>query len=453
MNKPPVSPPSATHLVWPAAVLIGLLAGLLLVAPSAQAACAEGLQPLSAPPPAAPDVTPRSSLLSLVRAAEQRSKLVGAARLLTDAAQADAEEARAGGLPQAALSTTAGPVGSQVEGDPLRTRSQLRPALTVSAPLYDAGRVDALGRWRDSLAEAAHQGQLSAQEQVALQAVTLALDRDRYRLHQQVWNQYAQKVCGLVDALEQIVAVDKGRRSELVQARKTLQQVLLSRAQSMTQLRQTEVKLRRLVGDTLPEIGPLSALLLDVPGLDELDRLAANSPAIVQMDAQAQAATHLADATLAGQKTQATWQLAVSRNLMGDHTAAWSAGVTVSIPLFNPGFAPAAQSAQLKAEAARLQREDTLESLVARLAEVHEQARAAMTRAHDVVDTLQSSEQVREATLQQWQQMGRRSLFDVVSAEGDHYSLRIAYVDALHDGQQAVALLWSLAGGVTQPLR
>ena len=78
---------------------------------------------------------------------------------------------------------------------------------------------------------------------------------------------------------------------------------------------------------------------------------------------------------------------------------------------------------------------------------------AAFDRAHDVLRVLKDSEQVRDDTLLMWQQLGRRSLFDVISAEGDHFNLRLAYVDALHDGQQQVALLWSLAGGVAEALR
>ena len=44
--------------------------------------------------------------------------------------------------------------------------------------------------------------------------------------------------------------------------------------------------------------------------------------------------------------------------------------------------------------------------------------------------------------------MGRRSLFDVMGAESEHYNLRVAYVNALHDGQQASALLRSLGLGI-----
>ncbi|MFZ2990251.1 TolC family protein, partial [Ideonella sp.] len=367
---------------------------------------------------------------------------------------------KAGALPQASLNAMVGPSGLQTElkgssGSKTVTENnfQLRPSISVSAPLYDAGRINHLTRWRESLADAARQGQLSAQEQIALQTVAISLDRSRYRLHVQVWSQYAQKVCSLVDSLEQIVAADRGRGSELVQARKTLQQVLLSRAQSMTQLRLSETRLRRLVGDTLPEAAGMSSLLLEAPDLARLQAQAGDAPNIAQLAAQANAAGSLADATEAGHKPQAGWQVSVGKNLTGNKEGQWSAGVTFSMPLFNPGAAPAAQSARLRAEAARLQRADALEALGSRLAEVHEQASAAMSRARDVVQVLKSSERVREDTLLQWRQLGKRSLFDVMSAEGDHFNLRIAYVDALHDGQQSVALMWSLAGGVQNPLR
>jgi adhesin transport system outer membrane protein len=55
---------------------------------------------------------------------------------------------------------------------------------------------------------------------------------------------------------------------------------------------------------------------------------------------------------------------------------------------------------------------------------------------------------VRTATFQQWSQLGKRSLFDVMAAEGDHFSLRVAYVNALYDGYQASAQLRSIGGGL-----
>jgi outer membrane protein TolC len=49
--------------------------------------------------------------------------------------------------------------------------------------------------------------------------------------------------------------------------------------------------------------------------------------------------------------------------------------------------------------------------------------------------------------------MGRRSLFDVIAAESDHYNLRVQYVNALHDGQQMNATLTSLGTGLSDWLK
>ena len=38
--------------------------------------------------------------------------------------------------------------------------------------------------------------------------------------------------------------------------------------------------------------------------------------------------------------------------------------------------------------------------------------------------------------------------FDVMSSESDYYQLRVQQVNALTDGQQATALLWSLGRGL-----
>ena len=89
----------------------------------------------------------------------------------------------------------------------------------------------------------------------------------------------------------------------------------------------------------------------------------------------------------------------------------------------------------------------------AQAAEVLEQGTAAMDRAQRTVNVLRDSESVRNVTLQQWQQLGKRSLFDVMSAEGEHYNLRVSYVNALHDALQSNALLRSIAGTLDLDLR
>jgi outer membrane protein TolC len=392
---------------------------------------------------------PRLGLQSMVQEAIRRSNAVGAARLLAEAAASDVEETRAGGKLQASMSGTFGLASTSGQNVVTQTGGQAVFSVNVGAPLYDAGRIAELTGWRSSLSEAARLGQLTAQDQVAFQTVSLALERSRFRQQARVYAQYARKMSCLVEALEQIVKADKGRASELVQARKTLQQAELSQTQTLSQVRQVETRLKRFIGDGMPSSEGMTAVLLTVPPLAELEAVAERSAEIGQLDAQAQALDSYTRAVAAGQKPQVNWVLQGSKAVGNGSPGSVLAGISFNLPLLNPGADYSLTAARKRAEAARLQRSEALDARKNRIAEVHEQATAAFDRARQVSEVVRNSDRVRNFTLQQWQQLGRRSLFDVMSAEGEHYNLRVAYVNALHDGQQAAALLRSLGLGIS----
>ncbi len=399
---------------------------------------------------------PRADLRGMVREALERSNAVGAARMLADAAQDDTAEIRAARLMQASMTGSLGPSLANSAGTSETNLVQARAGFNLSQLLYDGGRNDRLVDWRTQLAESARYGQLNLQEQVALTTVSLALERSRFRMQAQVYGQYVRKMGCLVQALEQIVEADKGRLSELVQVKKSLQQAELSQTQAASQTRQIELRLRRLAGDGLPGVNGLAALLLQVPDLGELQAEALHSNEIAQLDAQAQAMRQLARSVEASQKPQLSWTVGGSANLgttAAGRGAALTAGLSVNIPLLNPGAQSATGAAQKRAKAAELQRAEALDVRRYRNAEVHEQTLSSFDRARRVGSVLRDSERVRNFTLQQWQQLGRRSLFDVMAAEGDHYNLRVAHVNALHDGQQLNAILLSLGRGVSEWLR
>jgi outer membrane protein TolC len=413
--------------------------------------------------PAGSDLTnPRATLQGMVRDALDRSNAVGASRLLAEAAQSDIEETRAARLPQASMTAGAGPGGVLQQGVNDAALLQLRASLNVSQLLYDGGRNDRLTDWRTQLAESARQGNLSVREQLAMNTVALALERSRYRQHVVIYGQYVRKMECLVEALETIVRADRGRASELVQAQKTLQQAQLLQTGAQSQARQVDVRLRRLVGDGLPGVQGLSTVLLNVEVLSELVADVERSTEINQLTAQMAAANAYARAVAAGGKPQVSWAFtggaAAAVGMNPDtpgsgRSGNFSLGVAVSIPLYTPGLAPASAASSRRAEAARLQREEALESRRYRVAEVHEQTLASFDRARRVGAVLRESEQLRNFTLQQWQQLGRRSLFDVMGAEAEHYQLRVAYINALHDGQQLNAMLLSLGRGVGEWLK
>lgn len=449
--------------LWPAA---GLAA--LLFTAAAHASCLDeekletlpGAAAAQAPPGTAPPTEPRRLLQQLVGDAMARNHGLGAARLLAEAAEQDIGEAEAGKKPQAFLTGTVSPGWENAKGGSAASL-QARAGITLSQTLYDGGRSDRLVDWRRQQAESARLGLLSNQEQIALATTAMAFERSRYRMQAVIYAQNVRKMGCLVQALETIAAADKGRTSELVQARKQLQQAELQQVQAQSQARQVEARLRRVVGDGLPGTDGMATLLLAVPDLPGVLTAAERSVEISQLAANAGALREIARVVEAGNKPQVSWNVGGSALVAGgsgqaaggNRNIGLSAGVTLSVPILNPAIEYSSQAARKRAEAAILQRAEALEQRRQRIVDVHEQAGAAFDRLKRVSLVLRDSERLRNFTLQQWQQMGRRSLFDVIAAESDHYNLRVQYVNALHDGQQMNATLTSLGPGLTDWLK
>ena len=434
------------------------------VALPAAASCVDEDQVLasgSATAALAPPPEPRLVLQGLVRDALSRSQALGASKLMLEAALLDVDEARAAKALHAGMSADLGPSASQSSGSTSSSALHLRGTLSVTKLLYDGGRSDRLTDWRTQLSESARHGHLSQQEQLALSTVALALERSRYRQQVQIYGHYVRKMSCLVEALSSIVRADRGRASELVQVKKSMQQAEIAQALAQSQARQIEVRLRRLVGDGLPGVEGLASVLLTVPELTSIEAEVARSSEVAQLAAQAAAMGQYAAAVEAGGKPQVSWSFGGSKTSaagggsggVDQRSGSLSLGLTVNIPLLNPGVAPASEAARKRAQAALLQREEALESRRFRVREVHEQTLSTFDRAARVAAVLRDSEQVRSFTLQQWQQLGKRSLFDVMSAEADHYNLRVAWINALYDGQQMNANLLSLGRGVSEWLR
>ena len=406
------------------------------------------------------DGDPRAALQDLIDKTLARSKAVGAVRLLAEAARADLAEAQAASLPTASLGIGVNALRQTIGGTTVGRGGLVSATLSAGMPLWDFGRIAKLTEWRKELAEVAAQGQRSAEEQLALSTVTLALDRSRYVLQAQVYTQYVRKMACLVDALEIITKADRGRASEMVQAQKSLQQADLSLEQTMSALRQTEVRMKRLVGEPLPpSIGMTPSLSL-LPDLEQMQSDILLAPDVAQAEAQARSQRSLAESVIAGQKPSisvtgsAGAQFRSGNNLGSDSRSTdIGAGVSITIPILQPGAEAQAKAAVQRYRATVLQRDETIEAKRYRLLEMHEVGTSTLDRARRIIEILRNSDRVRAFTLQQWQQLGRRSLFDVMAAEGDYYSMRVAHVNAMFDAQQIVAMIWSMGRGVATPLR
>lgn len=396
---------------------------------------------------------PRVALQQIIDLTVSRSKAVGAVRLLTEAAHADIAETEALRKPTATLTLSEQGVHNTINGLNAGRGSQASANFSTSLTVYDFGRITKLIDWRKELAEVSLQGQRSAEEQLALTAVDLALDRGRYSLQIQVYGQYVRKMACLVEALEIITKADKGRASELVQAQKSFQQADLSLTQTKSALRLTEIRLRRLVGEPLPPPVGMTAALSVLPSLEDMQNDILLGADIAQVNATVRAQRHLTESVQAGQRPSVTVTGSAAKLAGVSKANEFGAGVQVTIPLYQPGADAQMSAAVKRYYSTVMQRDEAVEAKRYRLMEMYEIATDTVDRARRIVEILRNSDHLRVATLQQWQQIGRRSLFDVMAAEGDYYAMRVAHVNAMFDTQQLVALIWSMGRGVATPLR
>ncbi len=412
------------------------------------------------PPAATTDAAPASAptpedalnqLASLAREAVAQSADVRGAQHGSRAARFDLAQTAAAAKPGVGLSGGLGLSRTQYDGDARSESRATSLALSVSAPVYDGGRLGELVRYRQRMADAGEISVGSVRERVVRDAVITALERNRYTVQLAVHDRYVGKMACLVRMMEQVVELDRGRSSELVQARKGLRQAQLAREEALTAQRQAAARLQQLVGG--PAILPWSAVGLPLQALPPLaqvlDEIAA-SPDVRQLRLQAEAMDAYARASRAETSPQVRWQVGASQGRAARFdTANWNAGLTLNLTLADGGAATAGSDAAAeRALAARRQEDALIEERTRTATTLHDAASSARTRTGQIVEVLKDSEQVRSATYEQWARLGRRSLFDLMSAESEHVQLRLAEVNAQHDAWSAVAQLRSAGAGL-----
>jgi adhesin transport system outer membrane protein len=110
------------------------------------------------------------------------------------------------------------------------------------------------------------------------------------------------------------------------------------------------------------------------------------------------------------------------------------AGVTMSVPLYRGGGDVAAQRSARERETSVRERLGQAElDLNSRIRISHQNTTSQLARAREYAQLLQISDRVRRDFYEQWSQLGRRSLFELLSAESEHHSLRLAWINAVHD--------------------
>ena len=418
----------------------------------------KGLQ-LEPPPAGTPEATApaalvagREQLVALSRTAVLESPDIKAAEANRTAAQFDIEQVRSGKKPRLEASSTVG-VGryaSNVSPN-YNPRGVGTLGLTLSAPVFDGGRIDALTRQREELFGASTASLDAVRERVALDTLLTVLERNRLRTQLNVLEQHVAKLSCLSNLIDRIVEADRGRASEQIQARNSLRQAELARDQVAASARNAESRLQTVLAGQVMPWTSAGAPLIEVPALETVLQLVSENPDVRQLQRQAEAQTFAAQAAAAERSPQVRWEAGVNSKSQADRvsSSSWNAGLTLNYAFADGGLRDAnIGAAEARAQAARRNLEQAVVERNKQAGVLHDTAQSAYKRAVQYSELLRDSDGLRRATYVQWAMLGRRSLFDLMSAENGHNSLHLEYVNAMFDGFAASAQLRHVGGGL-----
>lgn len=389
-----------------------------------------------------------------VRAAAERSPQIQRAQAEYEAAEADIDEARGQRWPQVDLGTQtkAARFGS---GSDNESESSAGINVNMTTPIYDWGRISKTIDSRQYLSKAASSGIEAELESMAYDVTTIMVELGKQRIIIDLSQKFVDRMDELVKMLAGIVAVDKGRASELTQAKARLLQAQAARDAAQTRARDAEINLRKLVGERLMMIPRTKEWNIRLANLDALLARAEDHPVIHQAKARTESAELQAQVVRSSSLPQLNW--VVSKTTADDtlgRERPWQTSLAVTWGAFRGGSARASERAALqRAEASRQEIEQQRLDLEYRIRTADHDARTMLERAELYRDLTVESDRIRLAFYEQWYHLGKRTLLDVLIAENDHYGNQVSEVTNRFDGYQSIFRQYAGAGALTGWLR
>ncbi|CQR78247.1 TolC family protein [Enterobacter hormaechei] len=230
--------------------------------------------------------------------------------------------------------------------------------VSVNTPIIDWGRI---GNQVDNSLETAKAARYSkeySREQLAYNTVSELMNMSRYEQSRIVAKHYVGRMKELVNMLSQITQADRGRESELVQAKAKLMSAQASMDNIEHQLSASKIKLVRLLGaePSLPDdLNWQDTIIPASVAIASLDK----NPMMLNLQAKVRAAEYEAESIKAAALPQVNW--VVSKSTAKDsngNESGWYTGLNVEWEAFSGGSQRAAQmTARAKANVAQQQYE------------------------------------------------------------------------------------------------
>lgn len=382
----------------------------------------------------------RLLLRDMVNQALQHSPEVRVANANESAAGYDIDEVKGRRWPQVrlgmdtALTRDGSRSGRSSSGDTSGT-------LNVTTNVWDWGKnAGELRTAKAALGSAEQTGQ-AEREQVAFDTSSQLINLMRYQQSMGVAEDYVLQMSRRVDMLSKITESDKGRASELVQARAKLLSAQASRKQIENQRELARIKLHRLLGEQVPEL-PTQLVLINSLAIDPESALAAldKHPMLLRLKAQAEmengrVATLKADGLpglnlVASKEQNGLYGAKDDRGRNND----WYVGLDVQWLAFSGGSNTAAKSAAIARSGAAMDQYDkAYEDLRQEINRLVQSRAVALKLAQEYQRLAIETDQVRKMFYDQWYNLGKRTLLDVLVAENDHFNSQLQAINNTYD--------------------
>ncbi|WP_140920429.1 TolC family protein [Limnobaculum xujianqingii] len=392
------------------------------------------------PPVAGKGIPSIEFVKTTVRQALNFSPEIRNAQAAFTAAKYDVDEIKGTRWPQVKVGANS-PVsnfGSGTRNNNSSDVSDTSGSVSVTTTVFDFGKTGSGIQSAEELSKSSLQAVKLTRNQIAYQTIEGLLTLDKFQKDIKVAKAYEKRMSDLVSMLSQITQTDKGRGSELVQARAKLLQAQTNVQQLESSWRDTQIMMTRLLGREaqLPEnLAWNESNISSGSILASLD----NHPQIQRAKAEVQASLHKADAIKSSAYPNINWVVSKStaKDTYGDEQS-WYTGINVEWDLFTGGSASASQAAAVqRAQATQMQFETTVLELKYKIRSMIQVRDSAFERAKEYRALSSETDRVRTMFYEQWYYLGKRSLLDVLTAENDHFNNQISAINNEFDGYTA----------------
>jgi adhesin transport system outer membrane protein len=414
------------------------------IVPANDAQIARALEPLRA-----------AATAAVLRSASVREAAAGVRAAIQDVREAEAARA-----PQLSLEVASRYTQAAANSAAQSLRGTPYYIANATLPLYDFGRISAQIDSRMAASDAQDERLRGVYENVSGDTLIALAELARNRALIAATDRYLERIGQLSRMITELIREDRGRTGELTQVQSRLLQASAARSAIESRLRETEIALSRLLGDdarakSLIDAASTPAVMnaiLSPPALEPLLAGVDRHPVIRQLVAEIEAQAQLAKSLGSARFPQVSVVAGRTPINPGATTQYLDfAGLTMSVPLYRGGGDVAAErSARERELAVRERRDQTERDLIARIRTSHQNTTSQLARADEYAQLLQISDRVRQDFYEQWSQLGRRSLFELLSAEIEHHSLRLAWINSVHDSLVSQMRMRAEAGSLSE---